>query len=130
MTNPALGAITFLCINVQDEAPPVAVAGSSLGHYNTILEQVIRACGGTIFKASADLVYTAFPLPQSALAAALAAYWTMHTQSWGAAAAPHVRMALHTGPAGRYSTTYVGPTFNHAVSLLAACRSGQVLLSQ
>jgi predicted ATPase/Tfp pilus assembly protein PilF len=130
MTNPSLVAITFLCIDVQDEAPPTTAAGSSLDHYNTILEQAIRACGGTVFKAGDDLVYAAFPTPQSALAAALAAYWTMHTQLWGTAAEPRVRMALHSGPAGRYSTTYVGPTFNHAVSLLAACRSGQVLLSQ
>jgi predicted ATPase/Tfp pilus assembly protein PilF len=130
MTSPSLVAITFLCIDVQDKAPSVSSAGSSLDHYNTILEQAIGACGGTVFKAGDDLVYAAFPTPQSAVAAALAAYWTMHTQSWGMAAAPQVRMALHSGPAGRYSTTYVGPTFNHAVSLLAACRSGQVLLSQ
>src|SRR5262245_33413936 len=130
MTNPSLVAITFLCIDVQDEAAPALAAGSSLDHYHTILEQAVGACGGTVFKAGDDLVYAAFPTPQSALAAALAAYWTMHTQSWGAAVAPQVRMALHSGPAGRYSTTYVGPTFNHAVSLLAASRGGQVLLSQ
>jgi predicted ATPase len=130
MTNPSQVAITFLCIDVPDEAPLDIAAGSSLGHYNTILQQAIRACGGTVFKAGDDLVYAAFPTPQTALAAALASYWTMHTQSWGVAAAPQVRMALHSGPAGRYSTTYVGPTFNHVVSLLAACRGGQVLLSQ
>jgi predicted ATPase/class 3 adenylate cyclase len=134
MTNPSSAPITFLCIDVQDGSQPPApnppAAAASLDHYNTILDQAIRACGGTVFKAGDDLVYAAFPTPQSALAAALAAYWTVHTQSWGAAAAPHVRMALHSGPAGRYSTTYVGPTFNHAVSLLAASRGGQVLLSQ
>ncbi|HET9224678.1 MAG TPA: hypothetical protein VFO07_19350, partial [Roseiflexaceae bacterium] len=61
MTSPSLVAITFLCIDVQDEATPTIAAGSSLGHYNTILGQAIRACGGTVFKAGDDLVYAAFP---------------------------------------------------------------------
>jgi predicted ATPase/class 3 adenylate cyclase len=123
--------ITFLCIDVQARSQVFAASAtdSSLDHYTTILYQAIHACGGTVFKYGDGSVYTAFPTAQAALAAALASYWTMHTQSWGETAAPQVHMALHTGPAGRYSTTYVGPTFNHAVSLLAACRSGQILLS-
>src|SRR4051812_45836191 len=132
MTNPSPGMITFLCIDVQARTQEFAAsdAESSLDHYTTILYQAIHACGGTVFKYGDGSVYTAFPTAQAALAAALASYWTMHIQSWGETAAPHVHMALHTGPAGRYSTTYVGPTFNHAVSLLAACRSGQILLSR
>jgi predicted ATPase/class 3 adenylate cyclase len=132
MTNPPPGMITFLCIDVQARAQaiPTRAAGLSLEHYTTILNQAIHACGGTVFKFSDGSVYTAFPTAHAALAAALASYWTMYTQAWGETAAPHVHMALHSGPAGRYSTTYVGPTFNHAVSLLAACRSGQILLSR
>ena len=72
MTNLSQVAITFLCIDVQDEAAPVVATPSSLSHYNTILEQAIKACGGSVFKAGDDLVYAAFPTPQSALAAALA----------------------------------------------------------
>jgi predicted ATPase/class 3 adenylate cyclase len=132
MSNPSAGTITFLCIDIQARVQAVHTRSTSLSldHYTTILNQAINACGGSIFKFSDGSVYTAFPSAQAAVSAALASYWTMYTQSWGDTDMPFVHMALHTGPAGRYNTTYVGPTFNHAVSLLAACRNGQILLSR
>src|SRR5687768_13681756 len=107
-SSPAM--ITFLFIDVQDSAKQPAPAPASLAaapvNYDTILHQAINACGGTIFKTSSDSVYAAFPAAPTALAAGLAAYWTLSTTSWGDIRLPQIRMALHTGPAGRYSTTY------------------------
>jgi predicted ATPase/class 3 adenylate cyclase len=124
--------ITFLFIDVkvgaQEPISPNAM-GTAASHNSTILQQAITACGGSIFKAN-DSVYAAFTSAPAALSAALTVYWTLHTKSWGEIEPPQVRLALHTGPAGPYSTTYVGSTFNHTISLLAAAHSGQILLSR
>ncbi len=132
MADPAAGMITLLLIEMKSSSnqPVLSDLGEALTHYTTLLHQAIRACGGTIFKSDSDSVYAAFPTAPAALSAALAAYWTLSINPWPDMSPPEVRMALHTGPTGRYSATYMGATFNHAVSLLAACHNGQILLSR
>ena len=127
MNNPSSGMITFLFIDVKGgEQQPVSstARGTAASHNSAILQQAITACGGSIFKAN-DSVYAAFTSAPAALSAALAVYWTLHTKSWGEIEPPQVRLAVHTGPTGPYSTTYVGSTFNHTISLLTAAHSEQ-----
>lgn len=130
MANQPDGLVTFLFIDVAgDHMDSTQLQHGMLDHYQAILRQAVKGCGGVIFRISGDSVYAAFSAAPAALAAALAVYWTMHTKAWEDVAPPRMRMILHSGPANRHSSVYVGPALNHAASLLAACRNDQILIS-
>jgi LuxR family maltose regulon positive regulatory protein len=132
---PALpeGTLTFLFTDIVGsttvwEAHPQAMA-HALARHDAILQQVIAASGGIVFKTVGDAVHAVFITAPDALTAALAAQHALHQESWGVTGPLRVRMAIHTGAADMRDGDYFGSTLNRIARILAAGHGGQILIS-
>jgi len=101
--------------------------GDALAHHDSLLRQIVQACGGAVFKTVGDECCAAFTEAPDAVCAALEAQCAL-------LAPPHVpmrvRMALHAGAAQKRDGDYFGPVLNRVARFLAAAHGGQTLLSQ
>jgi LuxR family maltose regulon positive regulatory protein len=125
--------VTFLFTDIVDsptvwEAHPQAMA-PAIARHDAILQQVIAASGGIVFKTVGDGVHAVFTTAADALAAALAAQHALHHEPWGVTGPLRVRMAIHTGAADMRDGDYFGPPLNLITHMLAAGHSGQILIS-
>jgi predicted ATPase len=96
---------------------------------HAILNAIVAAQAGVVFKTVGDGVLAAFAQAPAALAAAYAAQRAMIAEPWGLPAPLQIRMALHSGGVELRDGDYFGPALNRASRLLAAGHGGQVLLS-
>ncbi len=133
--SPALpaGTLTFLFTDIVGsttmwEAHPQAMV-PALTLHDGILQQVITAAGGIVFKTVGDGIHAVFTTALDTLAAALAAQRALSDEPWGVTGPLRVRMAIHTGAADMRDGDYFGPPLNRIARMLAAGHGGQILLS-
>jgi predicted ATPase/class 3 adenylate cyclase/DNA-binding CsgD family transcriptional regulator len=134
MSSPPTGTVTFLFTDIQGSTKlwehNVPAMQSALARHNQILQNVIEARGGHVFKTVGDAFCAAFPDAPSALEAALEAQRALSAEEWGdEIGLLRVRMALHTGSAEARGGDYFGPPVNRVARLLSAGHGGQTLLS-
>jgi len=127
------GTLTFLFTDIVGsttmwEAHPQAMA-PALARHDAILQQIITASGGIVFKTVGDAVHAVFTTAPDALDAAFAAQHALHNEPWGVTGPLRVRMAIHTGAADMRDGDYFGPPLNRIARMLAAGHGGQILLS-
>jgi len=118
------GVVTFLFTDVEGstrrwEADADAMR-MALAAHDEVLQSVIEARGGFMFKHTGDGVCAAFASPRSAVDAAVAAQLALELP---------VRMGLATGEAELRSGDYFGTVLNRAARVMAAGHGGQVLLA-
>src|SRR5215218_9028474 len=132
---PALpeGTLTFLFTDIVGsttmwEAHPQSM-GLALARHDAILQQVISASGGIVFKTVGDGIHAVFTAAPDALTAALAAQHALQYEPWDVTGPLRVRMALHTGAADMRDGDYFGPPLNRIARMLGTAHGGQILLS-
>ncbi|MGH9001804.1 MAG: AAA family ATPase, partial [Acidimicrobiia bacterium] len=123
---------TFLFTDIEAstrtwEDRPTAMS-LALARHDELLQQAVKAAGGTVFKHTGDGVCAAFPTAPAALAAALAAQQALHGEDWSGTPL-RVRMALHSGGVERRDADFFGPPLNRTARLLAIAHGGQLILS-
>src|SRR5215213_1699318 len=133
---PALpaGTLTFLFTDIVGsttmwEAHPQAMA-QALARHDAILQQVITASGGIVFKTVGDAIHAVFSTAPDALTAALAAQHALQHEPWDVTGPLRVRVAIHTGAADMRDGDYFGPPLNRIARMLSTAHGGQILLSQ
>jgi predicted ATPase/class 3 adenylate cyclase len=127
------GTVTFLFTDIEGssrlwEQHP-RVMPTALARHDALMNEVVTAHSGVVFKTVGDSMLAAFAQAPQALAAALGAQRAVEAELWELPAPPQVRMALHTGSAETRAGDYFGPALNRAARLLAAGHAGQVVLS-
>jgi predicted ATPase/class 3 adenylate cyclase len=128
------GTVTFLYTDIEGstrrwEQHPAAMK-AAVERHDAILRAAIEQQGGVVFRTMGDAFCAAFPTPQQAVGAALAAQRALDAMPWAEEIAPiKVRMALHTGTGEIGGGDYIGPPLNRVARLLSAGYGGQVLVS-
>jgi predicted ATPase/class 3 adenylate cyclase len=103
---------------------------AALERHDSVLRDVIRACGGQVFKEVGDAFHAVFPDAAGAVAAAVAIQRSLKAEAWETPEPILVRIALHSGDALQRDGDFFGPTLNRTARILAAGHGGQILLSQ
>lgn len=106
-----------------------AEMSAAIRRHDSVLDAVIAAHGGEVFKTLGDGFCAAFTGGHDAVAAALAAQHAINALDWSGVGGLRVRMALHAGEPERHGSDYLGPPVNRVARLLAAGHGGQVLVS-
>jgi predicted ATPase/Flp pilus assembly protein TadD len=104
----------------------------ALDRHHAILDAVIAAHDGILFKTIGDAVQAAFPDAPSAVAAAVDAQRSLYAESWTGTGPVRARMAIHVGeaaPSPGERPDYLAPALNRLARLLAAGHGGQTLLT-
>jgi class 3 adenylate cyclase len=130
---PTTGTLTFLLTDIEGstrrwaEHPEAMSVG--LVRHDELLRGAIESHGGGIFKHTGDGVSAVFATPYDALAGAVAAQQSLHTEPWGAIGDLPVRMGIHIGRAEYRMSDYFGPTLNRVARLMATAHGGQIVVS-
>jgi predicted ATPase/class 3 adenylate cyclase/DNA-binding XRE family transcriptional regulator len=128
------GMVTFLFTDIEGSTMQweqhKQAMRRSVARHDAILRETIAAHGGSVFKTVGDAVCAAFARPAAAVAAALDAQRTFHTEAWEATGPLRVRMAIHTGVVEVQAGDYFGLPLSRVARLLSAGHGGQVLLSR
>jgi predicted ATPase/class 3 adenylate cyclase len=130
------GTVTFLFTDIEGstalwERDRIAMR-EAVDRQLAILQSLITAHHGVLFKTIGDGTQAAFASAEEALRAAVASQRALLTEDWGDAPGPlRVRMAMHAGeaipdPRG----DYLAAPLNRLARLLSTGYGGQVLLSQ
>ncbi|HEY3265594.1 MAG TPA: AAA family ATPase [Armatimonadota bacterium] len=133
MPSPAIPK-TFLFCDVAGSARGWEAHGAAYGaairrHFD-ILDAVVRAHGGRVFKTVGDEVCAVFPSPGAGLLAAIEGQRALLAEPWPDAVGPvRVRMGLHCGQPVERGGDYFGPPVNRAARLMDAAHPNQILLS-
>ncbi|HET6277034.1 MAG TPA: FxSxx-COOH system tetratricopeptide repeat protein [Candidatus Cybelea sp.] len=106
-----------------------AAMHDALRRHDAILRDAIEQQGGRVFKTMGDAFFSAFPQPEAAVAAILAAQRSLALEDFSAVDGLRVRAAIHTGTADERDNDYFGPAVNKVARLLAIGHGGQVLLT-
>jgi LuxR family transcriptional regulator, maltose regulon positive regulatory protein len=134
VTSAPTGTVTFYFTDIEGstrlwEQHPRAMS-VALARHDAILQQMVAAHGGLIFKTVGDGIHAVFARASDALEAALAAQRALHAEPWGATGPLRVRMALHSGVAEQRAGDYFGPALNRVAGILDLGHGGQVLLAR
>jgi predicted ATPase/class 3 adenylate cyclase/DNA-binding CsgD family transcriptional regulator len=127
------GTITFLFTDIERstglwERYGQAMRGAMARH-DRLLQQLIAAHHGVVFKTVGDACCAAFTTAPEAVAASLAIQRAISAEPWGEVEPLRVRIALHTGLADQRDGDYFGLPLSRIARLLAAGHGGQILLS-
>ena len=95
-----------------------------------LLDTVVQAHDGVLFKTIGDAVQAAFPTAPAAVAAAFEAQRALAAEPWGETGPPRVRLAIHAGEATPRDGGYLAPALNRLAQVLNAGHGGQILLSE
>ena len=134
MTQLPAGTVTFLFTDIQGSTPlwerDAQAMQAALARHNAILEEAIREHGGRVFKIIGDAFQAAFPVPDQAVRAAIAAQRALQVESWGETGPLRVRMGIHCARAEVRGEDYaVSHDLNRLARIMAAGHGGQILLS-
>ncbi|HYO47138.1 MAG TPA: adenylate/guanylate cyclase domain-containing protein, partial [Gemmatimonadota bacterium] len=102
----------------------------ALERHDSVLRDVIAACGGRVFKEVGDAFHAVFADAALAVEAAIAIQRSLMAETWETPEPIRVRIAVHSGDAQHRGGDYFGPTLNRTARILAAGHGGQILLSQ
>jgi class 3 adenylate cyclase/tRNA A-37 threonylcarbamoyl transferase component Bud32 len=134
VASPPTGTVTFLFTDIQGSTRlwerDAQRMKSTLARHDEILEGVIVAHDGYVFKMVGDACCAAFSSAPKALEAALWAQRTISKEPWDEECRIRVRMALNTGEAEERDGDYFGPPLNRVARLLSSGHGGQTLLSR
>jgi predicted ATPase/class 3 adenylate cyclase len=124
---------TFLFTDIEgstrsERREPVAWAANHAQH-NSIVEEIVQANNGEVYKNTGDGYQAAFVNAPEALKAALEIQRKLDNTKWQGAAPVLVRMGLHTGEAEHSGHDYLGDDLHRAARLMDAGHGGQILLS-
>ena len=124
---------TFLLTDIEsstksEQQEPVAWASNHKLH-NQIIEEVVRANNGDVYKNTGDGFQAAFVNAPEALKAALDIQRRLDSTNWQGSRPIRVRIGLHTGEAEHEGKDYLGDDLHRAARLMDAGHGGQVILS-
>jgi len=128
------GTVTFLFTDIEGSSElwqrhPEAMRGA-LAQHDALLQHIMQANGGTVFKTVGDAFYCAFNFPQHAVRAAVAAQRALKVHAWPVELGQlRVRMALHSGTAAERDGDYFGSAVNCVARLTEAAYGEQILVS-
>ncbi|MEP6680314.1 MAG: adenylate/guanylate cyclase domain-containing protein [Chloroflexota bacterium] len=134
MSTPAQSPLTFLFTDVEGstrlwEAQPDAMPDALSLHFG-ILQEAIKAGGGSVVSDTGDGVFAVFPGAKAGVGAAIAVQRALAAARWGTTGPLRVRMGLHTGHADRGHEDFHGTEVNRCARLMAAAHGGQVIVSE
>lgn len=128
------GTVTFLCAEIEhvhrlweqhNRRLPTALAQS-----DQLIREIIESNNGSLYHNTGSAFHVAFALATEALHAAIALQQAFATAQPDEPGPLLWRLALHTGAADVYDTTYVGLTIHRVHALLNAGHGGQILLTR
>src|SRR5688572_1434614 len=124
---------TFLFTDIEgstrtEQREPVAWASNHKVH-DRIVEEVVRANNGEVYKNTGDGYQAAFVNAPEALKAAIEIQRKLDGTDWEGDAPIRIRMGLHTCEAEKRASDYLGDDLHRAARLMDAGHGGQVLLS-
>jgi predicted ATPase/class 3 adenylate cyclase len=124
---------TFLFTDIEgstraEQREPVAWAHNHKTH-DQIVEEIVRANNGEIYKHTGDGYQAAFVNAPEALTAALDIQRKISSTQWHGDTPIRVRIGLHTGQAEQRGPDYLGDDLHRAARLMDAGHGGQVLIS-
>ncbi|MCG8351924.1 MAG: tetratricopeptide repeat protein [Chloroflexales bacterium] len=128
------GTVTFLCAEIEHVhrlwEQHNRMLPAALAQYEQLINHILESNKGSLYHNTGSAFHVAFVLAADALHAAIAlqqAFAKVQLSELGPLA---WRMALHTGAADIYHTTYVGLTIHRIHALLNAGHGGQILLTR
>ena len=128
------GSVTFVFTDIEGSTRLLRRLGDG---YTTVLEQhraLMRQAwadaGGVEVKTEGDACFVAFDSAAAALAGCVSAQHALATASWPGAAAPLVRMGMHTGLAFPHDDDYIALAVHQAARVVSAAHGGQIVASQ
>src|SRR5215212_6187376 len=128
------GTVTFLFTDIEGSTArweqDRAAMATAVDRQLTILQGLITAHHGVLYKTVGDGTQAAFGTAEDALRAALASQRAILAEDWGEIGPLTVRMALHAGEAAPDARgDYLAASLNRLARILDAAHGGQVLLS-
>jgi predicted ATPase/class 3 adenylate cyclase len=129
------GTVTFLFTDIEGstalwERDRQAMA-AAVDRQQAILQSLIAAHHGVLYKTIGDGTQAAFGTAEDALRAALASQRALLAEAWSELGPLQVRMAMHSGEATPDSRgDYLTAPLNRLSRLLSTGHGGQILLSQ
>jgi predicted ATPase len=128
------GTVTFLFTDIEGstvrwEYDAAAMWQAVAGHFD-LLDQVITAEDGVLYKKVGDAAQAAFPTVLAAVRAAIAAQRTLAATEFPTVGPLPVRMAIHVGNATPVAGDYLAPALNRLARVLSIASGGQILLTE
>ena len=128
------GTVTFLFTDIEGSTAlweqDQAAMREAVNRHLTILQSLITAHHGVLYKTVGDGTQAAFASAEDALRAAVAAQRALLQETWADLPGPlRVRMAIHVGDAEPHHGDYLAPALNRLARLLGAGHGGQILLT-
>ena len=136
MSNLPSGTVTFLFTDIEGSTAlwerDRAAMRAAVDRQLAILQSLIAAHHGVLYKTTGDGTQAAFASAEDALRAAVAAQRALLRETWTDPLGPlRVRMALHAGEAAPDAHgDYLAAPLNRLSRLLAAGHGSQILLAQ
>jgi predicted ATPase/class 3 adenylate cyclase len=129
------GTVTFLFTDIEGSTAlwerDRAAMREAVARQLAILQSLIGAHHGVLYKTVGDGTQAAFASAEEALRAALASQRALLAEAWGELGPIRVRMALHAGEATPDTHgDYLAAPLNRLSRLLSTGYGGQILLSQ
>jgi predicted ATPase/class 3 adenylate cyclase len=124
---------TFLLTDIEgstrsEQREPVAWGKNHKVH-DRIVEDLVRANNGEVYKNTGDGYQAAFVNAPDALKAAVEIQRELEGTTWEGDSPVRIRIGLHTGEAEQRGGDYLGDDLHRAARLMDAGHGGQVLLS-
>jgi predicted ATPase/class 3 adenylate cyclase len=127
------GHYAFLFTDIEGSTKQWAMfpgeMGGALARLDAVLDDVVRANGGEVFKSSGDGGHALFATVPAALTAAAALQRRLNGEDFSAVGGLKLRIGVHCGPAAFRDGDYFGLTLNRTARIMAAGHGGQVLVS-
>jgi predicted ATPase/class 3 adenylate cyclase len=129
------GTVTFLFTDIAGSTAlwerDRAAMREAVDRQLAILQSLITAHHGVLYKTIGDGTQAAFASAEDALRAAVASQRALLAEDWGELGSLRVRMALHAGEAAPDAHgDYLAAPLNRLARLLSTGYGGQILLSQ
>ena len=103
--------------------------GAVLARHDELMQAVVSAAGGVVFKNTGDGMCAVFSSPHEALRAAVAGQRALAGADWGPVGQLRARMAVHAGEAQERDGDWFGPALNRSARLMTIGYGGQILVS-
>ena len=128
------GTITFLFSDIEGSTRLLEALGQDyanlLERHHRIFRDAFARRDAVEVGSEGDSFFAVFAHATDAVEAAVAIQRAIAEEEWPQAAAPGVRMGLHTGEARLAAGTYVGLDLHRAARIMAAAHGGQILVSE